>query len=211
MPVRLNVPGIPLRKRLFDLCIAVPGLILVSPFLALIGIVLLIFEGVPVFFHQPRPGLGGRIFTLHKFRTMRIQTDALGRPLPDGERLSSLGSFLRASSLDELPSLWNVIEGNLSLVGPRPLLVAYLERYSPQQMRRHEVAPGITGWAQIHGRNSLSWQEKFDLDVWYVDHWSLGLDVRILFITFWKAIKREGINQPGQATMEEFSGNDPAS
>jgi len=201
--------GVPVVKRLLDLVLVIPGMILALPVMALIALVILIFEGPPVLFRQPRPGYKGQIFTLYKFRTMRDAFDANGAPLPDSQRMTPLGRFLRATSLDELPELFNVLCGEMSLVGPRPLLVAYLERYTPEQMRRHDVLPGITGWAQINGRNALSWEEKFRLDLWYVDHWSLWLDIKILAITLWKVLKHEGINQPGQATMEEYKGPSP--
>lgn len=207
MPFQLLPPGVPLRKRLLDLLIAIPCFILASPFMLLAGLAILIGEGRPVFFLQPRPGHNGRIFTIIKFRSMRNAYDRQGRPLPDAQRLSRLGSFLRATSIDELPELINVLKGDISLVGPRPLLVQYLERYTPEQARRHNVMPGITGWAQINGRNALTWEDKFRLDTWYVDHWSLWLDVKILALTIWKVLKREGISGPGQATNEEFKGS----
>jgi len=197
-------PHVPLRKRLFDLALSVPLVIVLAPVMALVALVIRLAEGQPVLFRQPRPGLGGKVFTVFKFRTMRTASTPDGAPLPDAARLSRLGRFLRTTSLDELPELVNVLRGEMSLVGPRPLLVAYLERYSPEQARRHLVLPGITGWAQINGRNALSWEEKFRLDVWYVDHWSLRLDLKILILTFWKVLKREGISQPGSATAEEF-------
>ncbi len=197
----------PVGKRVFDLALAVPGLILVSPIMALIALALLLTEGRPVLFRQERPGLNGKLFTLYKFRSMRNHSDGNGRMLPDGQRLSPVGKFLRATSLDELPELFNVLRGEMSLVGPRPLLAAYLERYSPRQMRRHRALPGLTGWAQVNGRNALAWEEKFRLDVWYVEHWSLWLDVKILAKTLWQVVRRDGINQPGQDTVEEFMGN----
>lgn len=206
MSAQPAAPRVPLRKRVFDLLLTMPLLIVLSPVMALVALAVWLVNGRPVFFCQPRPGLGGRVFILCKFRTMRHATGPNGVPLPDAERLSRLGSFLRATSLDEIPELWNVLRGEMSLVGPRPLLVAYLERYSPEQARRHDVLPGVTGWAQINGRNTLSWEDKFRLDVWYVDHWSLGLDLKILFLTAWKVLKREGISQPGSATAEEFRG-----
>jgi sugar transferase EpsL len=203
-----QVPGgIPFGKRLLDLALTLPGLVLISPIMALIAFSIWLVEGRPVLFRQARPGYKGRIFTLYKFRTMRNLVDDQGRPLADARRISPLGRFLRTTSLDELPELFNVLRGEMSLVGPRPLLVAYLERYSPEQARRHDVLPGIAGWAQVNGRNALSWEDKFRLDVWYVDHWSLGLDLRILAMTLWKVLKREGINQPGEATVQEFMGN----
>jgi lipopolysaccharide/colanic/teichoic acid biosynthesis glycosyltransferase len=163
--------------------------------------------GGPVLFRQVRPGLGGRPFTMVKFRTMNDARNEKGDLLPDGDRITRLGRFLRHSSLDELPELYNVLRGDMSLVGPRPLLVRYLDRYTREQARRHDVRPGITGWTQVNGRNALSWEDKFALDVWYVDHRSLGLDLRILGMTVWKVLKREGIARPGSATTEEFMGN----
>ncbi len=195
-------------KRLFDLVISLLMLILLSPVMLVIAILVRARLGKPVLFSQERPGRHGRLFRLYKFRTMRDLFDAEGKTLPDEERLTPFGRFLRASSLDELPELLNVMKGEMSLVGPRPLLVAYLDRYTPEQARRHEVLPGITGWAQVNGRNALSWEDKFRLDVWYVDHQSFWLDLKILFLTLWKAIKREGINAPGSATAPEFMGSD---
>jgi lipopolysaccharide/colanic/teichoic acid biosynthesis glycosyltransferase len=206
MSVNFVTSGVPLRKRIFDLTLTLPALVLLSPVIAITALVIWLREGRPIFFRQPRPGLGGKIFTVIKFRTMRNATGRDGTPLPDAARISRLGQFLRATSLDELPELWNVVRGEMSLVGPRPLLVAYLERYSAEQARRHNVLPGITGWAQINGRNALTWEEKFRLDVWYVEHWSLGLDFKILVSTVWKVLRREGISQPGHATAEEFMG-----
>jgi sugar transferase EpsL len=206
MPASLFPDGVPVRKRLFDLALTIPGFLLVSPILAITALAIRISDGSPVLFRQPRPGIGGRIFTNFKFRSMRDLRDAQGYLLPDLQRISALGRFVRSTSLDELPELLNVLRGEMSLVGPRPLLVAYLERYSPDQARRHQVLPGITGWAQINGRNALTWEDKFRLDVWYVDHWSLRLDIKILALTLWKVLKREGISQPGQATAEEFRG-----
>ena len=197
----------PLGKRLFDLVVTVPAILLFSPILGMLALLVRIKLGPPVLFCQQRPGLHGKPFTLYKFRTMTDARDAQGNLLPDAERLTAFGQFLRSTSLDELPELWNVLKGDMSLVGPRPLLMRYLERYTPEQMRRHEVRPGITGWAQVNGRNALTWEEKFQMDVWYVDHLSLSLDIKILAKTLWKILKREGISQPGQATMEEFMGN----
>ena len=203
---------IPVSKRILDLAIAVPALILLSPVIAVVALVIRIAGGKPVIFAQVRPGYRGKLFPVFKFRTMTDERDAAGELLPDESRLHRWGKILRATSLDELPELVNVLRGEMSLVGPRPLLARYLERYSPEQMRRHEATPGITGWAQVNGRNALSWDEKFALDVWYVDHWSFWLDVKILAMTLWKVFRREGINQPGQATAEEFMGNaEPAS
>jgi lipopolysaccharide/colanic/teichoic acid biosynthesis glycosyltransferase len=199
--------GVPFFKRLFDLLVTLIALIPGLPLMLLIALLLLVVQGWPVFFCQARPGYHGRIFTLCKFRSMRSALDRQGKPLPDEQRLTRFGKFLRATSLDELPELFNVLKGEMSLVGPRPLLVEYLQRYSPEQARRHEVLPGITGWAQVNGRNVLSWQDKFRLDVWYVDNWSFWLDIRILARTVGAVLKREGISQPGQATTQYFMGN----
>lgn len=193
-------------KRLFDLILTIPALIVLAPVLALAALLVRVNLGAPVLFKQQRPGRQARPFTIYKFRTMTDSRDAHNRLLPDQKRLTSFGRFLRRSSLDELPELFNVLKGEMSLVGPRPLLMKYLERYTADQRRRHEVKPGITGWAQVNGRNKLSWPEKFSLDVWYVDHCSLGLDIKILARTIWIILKREGINQPGQATAQEFTG-----
>jgi sugar transferase EpsL len=197
---------VPLSKRLFDLLAVLLGGIVLSPLLLALALLVLIFHGRPVFFRQQRPGYRGKPFWIYKFRTMTDRSGPDGCLLPDAERLTPLGRFLRAASLDDLPQVWNILRGEMSLVGPRPLLMQYLERYSPEQMRRHDALPGITGWAQVNGRNALSWEDKFRLDVWYVDHWSFGLDIKILFLTAWKVIRREGISQPGHATMEEFMG-----
>ena len=194
-------------NRAFDLALTVPALVILLPVMGLIALAVRLTLGARVLFCQQRPGLHGRPFTIYKFRTMRDARDDEGHLLPDEQRMTRFGRFLRSSSLDELPELLNVLRGEMSLVGPRPLLMRYLDRYTPEQMRRHEVKPGITGWAQVNGRNALSWDQKFALDVWYVDHRSLWLDVQILFLTVWKILKREGISQPGQATMEEFMGN----
>ena len=179
------------------------------PILLLLALLVRLRMGAPVFFRQKRPGLRGEPFELIKFRTMTNDRDADGNLLPDKDRLPPFGRFLRSSSLDELPELLNVLKGEMSLVGPRPLLMQYLERYSPEQARRHDVPPGITGWAQINGRNALSWDQKFKLDVWYVDNRNLGLDLKILFLTLWKIVRREGISASGEATMPEFMGNTP--
>ena len=200
-------PGVPISKRLFDLCLTIPALVLFSPLLLALALLGLIYHGRPVLFCQLRPGYRSKPFPVYKFRTMTEARDADGKILPDAERLTPLGRFLRSTSLDELPQLFNVLRGEMSLVGPRPLLIQYLERYSPEQARRHDVLPGFTGWAQVNGRNALTWEDKFRLDVWYVDHRSFWLDVKILLLTIWKVLKREGINQPGQATAEEFMGN----
>ncbi len=199
-------PGVPVAKRLLDLALTLPGLVLLAPFMLIIAVLVRLFHGAPVLFRHTRPGYRGEPFTLVKFRTMRNSHDSQGRLLPDGERLTPLGKFLRALSLDELPELLHVLRGEMSLVGPRPLLMQYLDRYTPEQMRRHDVLPGLTGWAQVNGRNNVSWEDKFRLDVWYVDHWSLGLDLKILAITLWKVLTREGISEPGNATAREFMG-----
>jgi lipopolysaccharide/colanic/teichoic acid biosynthesis glycosyltransferase len=196
----------PLSKRCFDLLLTSAGFIGVLPLLLFLALAVRWTLGAPVFFVQERPGFGGRPFRMFKFRTMTDERDAEGRLLPDEKRLTRLGRMLRSTSLDELPELFNVLKGEMSLVGPRPLLMRYLDRYTPEQSRRHGMPPGVTGWAQVNGRNAISWEEKFELDVWYVDHWSLGLDVRILGMTLLKVLKREGISQEGQATMEEFIG-----
>ncbi len=193
-------------KRIFDLIVALFGLALLSPVLLVFIALVRIKLGAPVFFMQQRPGFRAKPFYVIKFRTMTNQRDAEGNLLPDEDRLTTFGKFLRKMSIDELPQLLNVLMGDLSLVGPRPLLTQYLERYSPEQARRHDVKPGITGWAQVNGRNSLSWEDKFAMDVWYVDHQSFWLDMKILYMTFYKVFRREGINQQGQATMEEFKG-----
>jgi len=193
-------------KRAFDLLLSLSALILLSPVLAAAALLVRAFLGSPVLFRQKRPGLEGKPFVMLKFRTMTDARNGDGNPLPDAQRLTRLGLFLRRTSIDELPELINVLKGDMSMVGPRPLLMRYLERYSPEQARRHEVKPGITGWAQVNGRNAITWEEKFDLDRWYVDHRSLRLDVRIIAMTVWKILSREGINQPGEATMEEFRG-----
>jgi len=194
-------------KKIFDLTVAAMVLLLLTPLLGGIALLVRLKLGSPVLFRQQRPGVHGKPFTLLKFRTMTDARDAQGRPLPDAQRLTSFGHFLRSTSLDELPELLNVLQGEMSLVGPRPLLMRYLERYTPEQMRRHEVRPGITGWAQVNGRNAITWEQKFALDVWYVDNCSLRLDLQIIALTFWKILRREGISQPGQATMEEFMGS----
>jgi sugar transferase EpsL len=193
-------------KRLLDLAFAIPALVLVSPLLALIAVSVRCTLGPPVLFRHRRAGLHGRPFTLLKFRTMTNACDPAGVLLPDAERLTSFGQVLRSTSLDELPQLLNVLKGEMSLVGPRPFLVEYLDRYTLEQMHRHEVKPGITGWAQVNGRNALTWEEKFALDVWYTEYHSLSLDVKIVLLTMWKILTREGINHPGQATMEEYRG-----
>ncbi len=193
-------------KRLLDLVITIPALCLLSPVFVLIALLVRLRLGPPVFLRQQRPGLNGEPFTLFKFRTMTDARNVQGSLLPDADRLTPLGRFLRNASLDELPELFNVLRGEMSLVGPRPLLMQYLDRYTPEQMRRHAVKPGITGWAQVNGRNTLTWEQKFELDVWYVEHQSLLLDLKIIALTVWKTVKREGINEPGQATAKEFVG-----
>lgn len=183
-------------------------LFILIPVLLFISILVLFFIGRPIIFKQKRPGKDGKPFTFYKFRTMTNKLSKEGDLLPDELRITKLGKYLRNTSIDELPSLFNVAIGNMSLVGPRPLLMNYLDKYSSSQNRRHEVRPGITGWAQINGRNNISWQEKFELDVWYVDNNSFFLDIKIIFITFWKVIKLEGISQKNHATMERFKGNE---
>jgi len=195
-----------LAKRIFDFLVACVLLVAFSPVMLAVAIVVLCKMGWPVIFKQVRPGLLGKLFTLYKFRTMKNDRDAEGKLLPDEQRLTRVGSFIRSASLDELPQLFNVLRGDMSLVGPRPLLVEYLERYSPVQARRHEVRPGITGWAQVNGRNALSWEDKFDLDVWYVDNHNLLLDLKILVVTLRELFRRTGINAQGHATMPVFEG-----
>jgi lipopolysaccharide/colanic/teichoic acid biosynthesis glycosyltransferase len=197
-------------KRLFDFVVAAVALLLLAPILAALWLTVRLALGEPALFAQVRPGLHGQPFTLWKFRTMTDSRDHNGQLRSDAERLTPLGRFLRSWSLDELPGVWNVLKGDMSLVGPRPLLVSYLSRYTPRQARRHEVKPGITGWAQIGGRNSLSWNQKFDRDVWYVDHRSFALDIYILLLSIRKVISREGISQDGEATAVEFMGNGDA-
>jgi sugar transferase EpsL len=193
-------------KRILDFIIAAILLIALSPILFVLGICVMIFMGRPVLFVQERPGLCGKAFPLLKFRTMRDMMDSFGQDLPDNQRMTRFGRFLRTTSLDELPELWNILKGDMSLVGPRPLLMEYLPLYSEEQARRHEVRPGITGWAQVNGRNAISWEEKFKLDVWYVDNWSFWLDIKILVLTTFKVLKREGISGAGEATMSKFTG-----
>ena len=193
-------------KRVLEFIIALIGLILASPILLIIAILVRIKLGSPIFFRQSRVGLNGEIFEMVKFRTMKDAYDAEGNLLPDEERLTAFGSFLRKSSLDELPELWNVLKGDMSLVGPRPLLVEYLPLYSEEQMKRHNVRPGITGYAQVNGRNNISWTKKFELDVYYVENFSLWLDIKILFQTVAKVLGQADINQEGNATVERFNG-----
>lgn len=196
-----------MTKRMLDFFLALMALLVLWPILLLIAWQVRRKLGSPVFFRQTRPGWKGRPFEMVKFRTMRDATGRDGQPLPDAERLTPFGNFLRSASLDELPELWNVLKGDMSLVGPRPLLMEYLPLYSSEQARRHEVRPGVTGWAQINGRNALSWEDKFKLDVWYVDHRSLWLDMRILMLTVKKVFFREGISADGEATMPRFTGS----
>jgi lipopolysaccharide/colanic/teichoic acid biosynthesis glycosyltransferase len=194
-------------KRAIDVIASAVGLVVLSPLLVVLALLIRALLGSPILFRQTRPGLHARPFEILKFRTMRDAFDAAGNPLPDAERLPPLGRFLRSTSLDELPELWNVLRGDMSLVGPRPLLMEYIPLYSAHQARRHDVRPGITGWAQVNGRNMLGWNERFALDVEYVERQSLALDARILLLTMLKVFRREGINQQGSATMEKFRGN----
>ena len=193
-------------KRMMDLLVAVSALAVLSPVLGLLALLVRWRLGSPLFFRQIRPGEGGRPFELVKFRTMTDERDGQGTLLPDADRLLLFGRFLRETSLDELPELWNVLKGEMSLVGPRPLLMEYVPRYSPEQARRHDVRPGITGWAQVNGRNAISWEEKFAMDVWYVDHVSFAMDIRILWRTVVQVIRREGVSAEGHATMPKFMG-----
>ena len=194
-------------KRVLDVIFASLGLVILSPILLLIAILVRILLGKPVIFRQQRPGFHEKPFHLYKFRTMTDARDSAGKLLPDSARLTVFGRLLRLLSLDELPELFNILRGDMSFVGPRPLLTEYLPLYSSEQHRRHDAMPGLTGWAQVHGRNALDWPSRFALDVWYVDHWSLWLDFRIVLMTLWKVVSREGISQPGQATTEYFTGN----
>lgn len=193
-------------KRMIDIVASAMGLVVLSPVLVVLWILVRRRMGSPALFRQVRPGLHGQPFEMIKFRTMRDATGPDGQPLPDAERLTDFGRWLRATSLDELPELWNVLKGQMSLVGPRPLLMEYLPLYTPEQARRHEVRPGITGWAQINGRNAVGWDQKFGLDVWYVDRHTLWLDVKILALTLRRIVQRDGISAPGSATMEKFQG-----
>ena len=195
-------------KRIIDIIGSLLLLIALSPLLLLTGLCVRLALGRPVVFRQERAGLHGHAFTLLKFRSMNDARDSKGKLLPDGLRMGRFGRILRATSLDELPELVNVLRGDMSLVGPRPLHMRYLARYSPRQARRHEMKPGITGWAQVNGRNALSWEQKLELDVWYVEHWSITLDVRIMAMTAWKVLTREGIAAPGEATAGEFMGSE---
>ncbi|WP_289132057.1 sugar transferase [uncultured Spongiibacter sp.] len=194
-------------KRFLDIVGSAIGLLLFSPILLIVGLMVRYEYGSPVIFSQLRPGMGGKVFKMIKFRTMTNERDEKGDLLPDDVRLTKLGRFLRSTSLDEVPELVNVLKGDMSLVGPRPLLAEYLPLYSERQARRHEVRPGVTGWAQVNGRNALSWEEKFELDVWYVENRTLWLDIKILFLTVWKVIRRDDISQDGEATMSKFTGS----
>ncbi|MBP5969495.1 MULTISPECIES: sugar transferase [Pseudomonas] len=196
-----------MSKRLFDIVASMAGLIVLSPVIVIVAYLIRKRLGSPILFRQVRPGLGGKPFEMVKFRTMRDALDANGNPLPDSQRMTGFGSFLRSSSLDELPELWNVLKGDMSLVGPRPLLMEYLPLYDTIQVRRHDARPGVTGWAQINGRNALSWEEKFKLDVWYVDNQSLWLDLKIIFLTVKKVLIRDGISAQGEVTMTKFTGS----
>lgn len=193
-------------KRLLDFLISLLAVAMLSPLLLVIAIAVRVKLGGPVLFCQERPGKDGKIFKLYKFRTMTGERDAEGNLLPDAQRLTRFGKCLRATSLDELPELWNILRGDMSLVGPRPLLVKYLPLYNERQRRRHDVRPGLTGWAQVHGRNAISWEEKFELDLWYVEHLSFRTDVKIFFDTFRAVFSRRGVNSAASATMEEFKG-----
>jgi len=195
-----------MTKRFIDIVVAASVFLVLAPAIIIIAILVRIWLGAPVLFSQDRPGLGGTIFRLHKFRTMTDDRDGSGVLLPDVQRMTGFGQLLRKTSLDELPSLWNVLRGDMSLVGPRPLLVEYLKHYTPQQMRRHEVRPGVTGWAQVSGRNAISWEHKFKLDIWYVDNQSLLLDLKIIVMTFGRVFRAEGVSHPGEATMTYFTG-----
>ncbi|WP_305966782.1 sugar transferase [Marinobacter salsuginis] len=197
-----------MTKRAFDLIVSVSALVALLPVLLVTAILVRVKLGSPIFFRQTRPGRDGKPFKMVKFRTMLDAVDKQGNPLPDQQRMTSFGSFLRATSLDELPELWNVIKGEMSLVGPRPLLIEYLPLYSEEQSRRHNVRPGVTGWAQVNGRNAISWEDKFKLDVWYVDNQSIWLDLKILFLTVKKVLVRDGISGEGEVTMSKFTGND---
>jgi lipopolysaccharide/colanic/teichoic acid biosynthesis glycosyltransferase len=205
---KLLPAGIPVSKRIFDLLLTTLGLAILSPFLLVLILLVWINHGQPVFFRQVRPGYKAQPFRIFKFRTMRDLYGSDGNLLPDAERLTRFGRFMRSFSLDEIPELFNVLLGDMSLVGPRPLLTSYLPLYSSEQMRRHNVVPGMTGWAQVNGRNALSWPKRLQMDVWYVDNWSFWLDIKILFMTVIKVLKREGISEPGQATVSEFMGTE---
>jgi sugar transferase EpsL len=196
----------PFSKRLFDLTFSFLALVILSPVIFVTAILVRTFLGTPILFKQQRPGYKGRPFHIYKFRSMLDGFAEDGKPLPDSERLTHFGRLLRSLSLDEFPELFNILRGEMSFVGPRPLLMEYLSLYSPEQARRHDMVPGLTGWAQVNGRNAVDWATRFKLDVWYVDNWSFWLDIRIILMTVWKALLREGIHQEGQATMEHFKG-----
>ncbi|MEM2525995.1 MAG: sugar transferase [Candidatus Methanomethylicaceae archaeon] len=193
-------------KRIIDIIGSLIGLVITSPIMIIISIIINFTMGRPIFFRQVRPGLNGKPFVIYKFRTMLDLRDEYGKLLPDEKRITPIGKFLRSTTLDELPEFWNVLKGDMSLVGPRPLLMEYLDRYTPEQARRQKVKPGMTGWAQVNGRNAISWEEKFKLDVWYVDNWNILLDIKIIFLTVIKVLKREGISADGHVTMPEFRG-----
>ena len=194
-------------KRCLEIIMSMLIIVVISPLIVILSAIIRLKLGSPIIFKQLRPGKDGKIFTMYKFRTMSDKKDENGQLLSDELRMTKLGNFLRSTSLDELPELLNVLKGDMSFVGPRPLLVEYLDRYTAEQNRRHQVKPGITGWAQVNGRNAISWDEKFKLDVWYVDNWSLGLDIRILFMTVFRVLKRDGISQQGNVTMSKFTGS----
>jgi sugar transferase EpsL len=196
-------------KRLFDIISSIAGLAVTSPLLIILAILIRLKLSSPILFRQQRPGLRGKAFVIYKFKTMTDQCDSSGNLLPDEQRLPAFGRFLRSTSFDELPELFNVLKGDMSIVGPRPLMMKYLDRYSPEQARRHEVKPGITGWAQINGRNAISWEDRFKLDIWYVDNQTFWLDMKIIFKTIRNVIAKEGITQQGRATMDEFMGTPP--
>lgn len=200
-------PRLSLVKRLFDVIVSTVVLISFSWLILILALLVRLNLGAPVFFRQKRPGLDGKIFEMVKFRTMRNATSSDGTPLPDDQRMTKFGNLLRKLSLDELPELWNVVKGDMSLVGPRPLLVQYLDRYSPRQMRRHETRPGVTGWAQVNGRNAVAWEDRFEMDVWYVENWSIALDLKILWMTVLTVFKRSGVSAEGHVTMPEFMGS----
>jgi len=202
----VGTPRVPMAKRALDLVLGTIGFIVLVPVMLFTALIVWACMGWPLFFAQVRPGLGGRPFRFIKFRTLTNAQDAQGRLLPDAQRLTRCGRLLRRASLDEWPSVVNVLRGEMSLVGPRPLLMEYLPRYTREQARRMDVLPGITGWAQVNGRNAISWEEKFALDVWYVDHWSVWLDLKIILITAWKTVRREDISPPGQEFVEPFGG-----
>jgi sugar transferase EpsL len=196
----------PFSKRLFDLTFALIALVILSPIIFATAILVCIFLGTPILFKQERPGYKGRPFNIYKFRSMTNRITRDGSLLPDAERLTRFGRLLRSLSLDELPELFNIVRGDMSFVGPRPLLMEYLPLYSPKQARRHDVVPGLTGWAQVNGRNAIDWPARLAMDTWYVDHWSFWLDIKIIFLTAWKVVSREGVNQEGQSTVEYFKG-----